>query len=591
MMQQIRIENKVLFGLLLVHIVVLFFDFLNLPFSHDELSAIYRCRFTDFNHLIQQGIMPDGHPAGIQIWLWYNIQLFGTTEWILKLPFAIASIGCTYFIFKCSLKLFNLYAATLCTVIFVSLEFFLTQQTYVRPYTIGLLCNLGFLYFTLKNIENNVQFSNYIGIVFYSTLSYYIHYFSFLQSLVIWLSVFLVYYEKLNFKLFVGCFVVSLFLFLPHINITLHQLSMGGLGWLGKPDIHFLGSFYLSLFNGSLFFLIFSVLLSVIALYQFKNNNKKYCLLILLWLIPLVVLWLYSVFNAPVLQAAALYFSTPFLLILMGNSINYFKKNTIKIAIIFVVLVISFTSLVFSKHFYKQRYFSPIKAFINQSNIYLKNNPNDSVLILWQGNSNYFNFYNLKSSKPLKVIFADTCSVFNLSNFNTIICNELPPEKMHQGGQYFPYLYAKDFNFLYAFYVLKNEVNNSPLYKRVNSFQFTFSKNEEWSQSFNFNLFKEGITKNMFLELIPQLDSTINNAELVMEIYDKNERIDWRSIPLEPHKILSAKLKDIIKSDTINHTYSVKIFIWNKDKKNFPTLNATLKFRADNPYEYIGKWD
>ena len=591
MMTKTNKDNWILFALIVCHSALLFYHYLEIPFSHDELSAINRCRFLNFNDLIQQGVKPDGHPEGVQILLWGLTKSFGYTEWALKLPFVLAGIFSTIFLFKSTKIVFKMEAAILASCLFIGLEYFLTQQAYIRPYSIGLFLNLGLFFFILKVLNTKKWTFYYLFIILFSTLSYYTHYFSFLQSIMLWFGVFSMFYKNINVKYFIRSFCLSIIFFLPHLGITSYQLSMGGLGWLGKPELNFISSFYLNLFNSSLVFLIIAVILLMLSLFQYKKHSKMYAFLILLWLLPLLILWTYSVFNAPVLQPSALYFSSPFLIILIGNSINIFSKNSTKALLISILLFISIGTLILSKHFYKQRYFSPIKAFINQSNLYLKNNPKDSVLILWQGNSNYFNFYNLKFLNPLKVIFTDTSSYFVTRHYNTIICNELPPEKMHQVGEQFPYLYAKDFNFSYTFYALKNEAKNSPLYKRVNNFQFTFTKNEEWSRSFSFNLLEEGITKNMFLELIPQLNSTINNAELVMELYDKNERIDWRSIPLKPNSILSAKLKDIIKSEKIEKHNTAKIFIWNKDKKKMQPIDALLIIRIDNPFEYSGNWD
>ncbi len=45
--------------------------------------------------LIEGGVKVDGHPAGIHVFLYYWTKLFGTNEWIVKLPF-IVSVSTTY---------------------------------------------------------------------------------------------------------------------------------------------------------------------------------------------------------------------------------------------------------------------------------------------------------------------------------------------------------------------------------------------------------------------------------------------------------------------------------------------------------------
>ena len=60
--------------LMVVQALLLFSYYPSIPFSHDELSAITRCRFSNLNDLFQWGIRPDGHPAGVQLLLYYLIK-------------------------------------------------------------------------------------------------------------------------------------------------------------------------------------------------------------------------------------------------------------------------------------------------------------------------------------------------------------------------------------------------------------------------------------------------------------------------------------------------------------------------------------
>ena len=55
--------------------------------THDELSVIGRLHFDTFSELIEKGVKVDGHPAGIQVFLWLWIKIFGISELSLRLPF------------------------------------------------------------------------------------------------------------------------------------------------------------------------------------------------------------------------------------------------------------------------------------------------------------------------------------------------------------------------------------------------------------------------------------------------------------------------------------------------------------------------
>ena len=68
------------------------------PFMHDEFSALLRTRFDNFHDFIQQGVMPDSHPLGVQLFLWGWVRLVGWSELWVKLPFALMGIASIYLI-------------------------------------------------------------------------------------------------------------------------------------------------------------------------------------------------------------------------------------------------------------------------------------------------------------------------------------------------------------------------------------------------------------------------------------------------------------------------------------------------------------
>ena len=85
-------NNYSIIILLFLASVLRFYNFFGLQYTYDELSALNRLEFNSFNELIQKGVMPDAHPALIQVFLYYYALLFGTEEWLIKLPFILAGI-------------------------------------------------------------------------------------------------------------------------------------------------------------------------------------------------------------------------------------------------------------------------------------------------------------------------------------------------------------------------------------------------------------------------------------------------------------------------------------------------------------------
>jgi hypothetical protein len=90
----LRLSNKlILFVILAAGAILRFWNFADIPFAHDEFSALFRTDFSNFSDLINYGVKPDGHPAGIQVFLYYWIFIFGATEWVVKLPFALMGVA------------------------------------------------------------------------------------------------------------------------------------------------------------------------------------------------------------------------------------------------------------------------------------------------------------------------------------------------------------------------------------------------------------------------------------------------------------------------------------------------------------------
>ena len=87
-------EYLLLLFIVLVGSILRFWDYGNIPFMHDELSALSRLQFNNFNDLIREGVMlGDTHPAGVQVFLYYWTALVGTSEIMVKLPLLIQLSG------------------------------------------------------------------------------------------------------------------------------------------------------------------------------------------------------------------------------------------------------------------------------------------------------------------------------------------------------------------------------------------------------------------------------------------------------------------------------------------------------------------
>ncbi|MFT6747000.1 MAG: 4-amino-4-deoxy-L-arabinose transferase-like glycosyltransferase [Glaciecola sp.] len=104
---------RLLFVLIICTATILrFYDYSNIPFTHDEFSALFKTNYDNFSDLVYYGVKTgDTHPAGVQIFIYYWVKLFGAATWVVKLPFTLAGIASIYFLYKTSKTWFNETAA------------------------------------------------------------------------------------------------------------------------------------------------------------------------------------------------------------------------------------------------------------------------------------------------------------------------------------------------------------------------------------------------------------------------------------------------------------------------------------------------
>jgi hypothetical protein len=64
-----KLNNRVILILIIIVAATLrLINYCELPFTHDEFSALFRLNFDSFSELIEKGVKIDGHPAGVQVY-------------------------------------------------------------------------------------------------------------------------------------------------------------------------------------------------------------------------------------------------------------------------------------------------------------------------------------------------------------------------------------------------------------------------------------------------------------------------------------------------------------------------------------------
>jgi Dolichyl-phosphate-mannose-protein mannosyltransferase len=364
-----KLSNKtILVLILLVAAVLRFFNYLEVPFTHDEFSALSRLNYDHFSTLIREGVMPDGHPAGIQVFLYYWVRLFGFQEWIVKLPFTVFGLFSVWLVYKVAASWFNETTGLLSAAFTAGMQYTVMYSQIARPYISGLFFSLLMVYYWSNMMLKPGErfYRNSLFFVIFASLCTYNHHFSLLFAFVVGISGLFVIKKKYRLSYMLSGVVIIL-LYIPHLKIFLYQLSHGGVeAWLSKPENDFFINYLGYMFNFSILSLAVTLLLMLFGV--FKRNrqaiNYKHYLLFFSWfIIPLLTGFFYSKYVNAVLQFSVLIFSFSYLVILLFGHIRP-QKPIVNLLLVLTILFANTFSLAFTRDHYRLFYQSPYEALL-----------------------------------------------------------------------------------------------------------------------------------------------------------------------------------------------------------------------------------
>jgi len=424
--------------ILIVSAVLRFWDYGSFSYSNDELSALNRLHYSTFSELVQKGFYVDGHPGGIQVFLWQWVKYFGDSEWAVRFPFVLMGILSVWMSYKVAKFMFGVSAGLFTAAAISFLQFPLLYSQIARPYGSGMLFCLMLVYFWL-----NIFFGNYgnlnrlkpkithlAGFIISAALCMYNHYFSFLFALLVGLSGF-VAARKNNVFYYVAAASVAALLFIPHIPITLNHLMYKGVGlWLGVPDKTWIIGHLYYIFDESRYILVVFLLtlLTLIYLNRKSNVNLHFRLYLGLWfLLPMLIGYIYSLKVSPVLQHPVLIFSFPyFLMLLFSNAGDTITKNKSILLTIFLLCGISGTALI--NGYYSKQHFGEFRDIARQSTQFQKEYGDDSLTKAISVNSPYYiDFYLQRYNSEMKFDIYDIRGTEGLQLLSELVKNSRKP--------------------------------------------------------------------------------------------------------------------------------------------------------------------
>ena len=364
-------------------------------YTNDELSAINRLRYDSFSDLIEKGVKEgDMHPAGVQVFEKIWSSLFGTSELALRLPFVLFGTASIFLIFLIGSKWFNRKTGVFAAAILAVLYFPIVQSELARPYSPGLFITLLTAWYYHKVLFCEVKkYSNTILLGLCFAAGMYTHYFLFLFLIFIGFTG-LIFLRKDNFKLYLLSSIIAVLLFIPHISITLHHLSVGGLGWLGKPDSDFLFQFIFYAFNESWMLLMFLFVLILFSFFQKDREaifKSKYYWLSASWFFGVYILaHLISLYATPLLKFPVMLFAFPFFILMIAYLISNHQRDKLIVA---AILVLGITSTILEQDLYGKRHLGfkdTAKHLVDWNQKY----GDENIYTVYNlSNPNYMNFY------------------------------------------------------------------------------------------------------------------------------------------------------------------------------------------------------
>lgn len=383
--------NWPLISLLLLAAGIRFWNFFQIPYHHDELSALHRTFFSNFSDLIEKGVQTtDTHPPLVQVWLYYYTKIFGYEEWIVKLPFLIVSLVGLYCMYRLTKRWTNNTVALIILAIFAVSHYHLLHSQMIRMYIPGFFFTLQFIYYWSEMVLFKQETKkNFVLFIVYGILGALTHHFCLLALLLTALIGLFLVQKSFRWKYIALCLLIPL-LYLPNIGVFLTQLKMGGIGgsdgWLAEPTTIFLWNYIQYLFNFS--FVLIGIVLSFLFISRFfktdseapKEKLRVAGISTFLFLSSFFIGYFYSVYKNPVLQYSVLLFVSPFLFIGILSIIQN-QKHVFNWIAIALISISGTYSLVQKTNYFNLFFTSGFSQSITDCDLAKKENKNTFCII------------------------------------------------------------------------------------------------------------------------------------------------------------------------------------------------------------------
>ena len=594
-----------------------FWNFGSIPFMHDEFSAIFRTWYDTVSDVIEIGVKQnDSHPAGVQLFIYFWIKLFGLSEPVLKLPFALLGWGSVYLAWLVARKWFNKNTALFTAAFMAVTQYHIFYSQLARPYAPGLFFTLATVWFWTKVVfDEKSEKKNWVWFVIFTAINSYLHAFTlFFNVLMAATGLFFVRGKKLKYYLLAGLAIMVLYL--PGISVFWAQLGRGDIGgWLAKPKPGFLMDYFRYIFHFSNWFLMTTMAIVgylSIKYYANKPGTGKFRAIGVSWfLITFLVAFGYSLFRSPIIQYSTLLFVFPFLLMAIFSFFDRLPMATLSLSL-GLILFTGLFSLVFERLYYVEMYqqgFDQIPAHVIHDINMKKYSGKNTAVVLQAPDARMFDYYFEKvGPKPdyFKLEKNNTLSEVNRyleeNNADRVLfgwVDYASLDYLEALKKNYPFVAERKAWFNSEYWILsKNEIPARYDWNKAESIvassgSFKIPRNQKYGMAIKLNADSLKLLPNrvLYVRAIVKSDTIVPDARLVFDWRDsKGNSVFWSASAFNnftsPDSIyvvaVSLRIRDLPSIPTAS---TVKFYIWKKDNSIVDVENMQVGLSDISPLE------
>ncbi len=576
--------------------ILRFWNYGSIPFMHDEFSALFRTWYHSVSDLIEIGVKQnDSHPAGVQLFIYFWIKLFGISEPGLKFTFTLLGLGSVFMSWLIARTWYNKNTALFTAAFMAITQYNIFYSQLARPYAPGLFFSLVAVWFWSKVVFNeNLKKQDWLFFVLFVAINSYIHAFTLFFNLLMAVTG-LLFVRGRRLKNYLWAGLAVLLLYLPGVPVFMAQLGRGDIGgWLCKPNPGFLSGYFNYIFHFSSWFFVTTVAVTAFLSIKYFNSSKslnKFRIIGLTWfVVTFAVAYGYSVLRSPIIQYSTLLFVFPFLLMAFFSFFDKLPIGTALLSVAMITFTGLFTLIFVRLHYvemYKQGFdriplnvISDLKQYHHHQVAVVLQAPDDKMF------DYYFNKYNRKPDYlklEKKNNFPEIKESLKQQNADIVLfgmADYAPFQYLEALKEKYPYVVKHKAWFNSEYWVLtKNRLlsrtkNREDIIAVSSPVSFRISENSKYGQSIEISLDTMALQQNsvLFVKAIIKSSKVTPDARLVIDWRDSADNaVFWSA---SPFKDFTSPDTSFVVTSTVRirdiqahpDTGTVKFYIWKKDK-------------------------